>query len=186
MNERMFFADRSEFRKWLQENYDIGKGIWVAFCKTRKMQLLKADEALQEALCFGWIDGQIVSIDEDLYQKRFAPRRKGSQWSDKNKGLIIEMIANGKMTEYGMLAIEQAKRDGTWDAPKGEPITDKQVDTLVGALEGAEIALTNFSKMSPSVQRTYAAFYLDAKKEDTRIKRLANIIERLNENKKPM
>lgn len=186
MDERLFFVDRNEFRIWLQENHSINKGIWVAFSKTSKLKLLKPEEALEEALCFGWIDGQIISIDEDQYQKKFTPRRKGSKWSEKNKGLTKKLIENDMMTEFGILAIEQAKKDGTWDVTKGEPITDEQVDILISALEGADIALANFLKMSPSVRRTYTALYLDAKKEDTRIKRLAKIIERLNENKKPM
>ncbi|PKM49691.1 MAG: hypothetical protein CVV02_14545 [Firmicutes bacterium HGW-Firmicutes-7] len=186
MDERMFFFDRNEFRKWLQENHDRSKGIWVAFSKTSKLKLLKAEEALEEALCFGWIDGQIISIDNEQYQKKYTPRRKGSHWSDKNKGLTDKLLENGMMTEFGIHAIEQAKKDGTWYAPKGEPITDEQVDVLISVLEGVEPALTNFLKMSPSVKRTYAALYLDAKKENTKIKRLSKIIQRLNENKKPM
>lgn len=186
MDERKFFADRNEFRKWLQENHDNYKGIWVVFSKTSKLKLIKAAEALEEALCFGWIDGQIISISEEQYRKKFTPRRKKSKWSDKNKGLVSKLIEKGLMTEFGMHAIEQAKKDGTWDAPKRKPITDEQVGILINALKGKEPALTNFMKMSPSVKRTYTALYLDAKKEDTRIKRLAKIIDRLNENKKPM
>jgi uncharacterized protein YdeI (YjbR/CyaY-like superfamily) len=90
------------------------------------------------------------------------------------------------MTEYGTMAIEQAKRDGTWDLPNREPISDGQIEILTGALQGAEPALSNFTKMPLSVRRTYTAMYLDAKKEETRIRRLERIIERLNENKKPM
>lgn len=186
MEERILFADRNEFRMWLQENHDSHKGIWVVFSKTNKVSSLKAEEALEEALCFGWIDGQLLSIDEDQYQKKFTPRRKGSQWSEKNKKLTKKLIDNETMTEFGILAIEQAKKDGTWDATKGEPITDAQIDMLIDALKGSDLALSNFLKMSPSIRRTYTALYLDAKKEETRIKRLAKIIERLNENKKPM
>jgi uncharacterized protein YdeI (YjbR/CyaY-like superfamily) len=95
-------------------------------------------------------------------------------------------MESGKMTEYGMAAVEQAKKSGAWNAPKAEPISDEQIGLLISALSGSEPALSNFLKMSASVKMTYTALYLDAKKEDTRKRRLQKIIERLNENKKPM
>ncbi|MGD8780920.1 MAG: YdeI/OmpD-associated family protein [Ignavibacteria bacterium] len=186
MEEKMEFVDRNQFRNWLLKNHNESKGIWITFDKTGKIKLLKPNEALEEALCFGWIDGQIKSINEEKYQKKFTPRRKGSRWSEKNKELTKNLIANGNMTEYGLIAIEQAKKDKTWDAKKGEPISDEQVKDFIKLLGGFEPALTNFLKMSPSVKKTYTALYLDAKKEETKIKRLNRIIERLNENKKPM
>ena len=79
-----------------------------------------------------------------------------------------------------------AKKDGRWDKPKPEPIKEEQIEILINALSGSESALSNFIKMSMSVKKTYTALYLDAKKEDTKVKRLKKIIERLNENKKPM
>ncbi len=90
------------------------------------------------------------------------------------------------MAEAGQAAIDQAQKAGTWDNPKPAPISEAQIEGLVQALSGAEKALANFLKMPLSVQRTYTALYLDAKKEETRKKRLEKIIERLNENKKPM
>ena len=90
------------------------------------------------------------------------------------------------MTEYGIMAIEQAKKSGTWDIAKEEPISDSQIEILINALKGTEPALSNFMNMPLSVRRTYTTAYLDSKKEETRIKRLQRIIERLNENKKPM
>ncbi|GAB6109472.1 YdeI/OmpD-associated family protein [Fusibacter bizertensis] len=186
MEEKLTFTDRQDFRKWLEKNHGINKGIWIVFSKTEALQSVNADEALEEALCFGWIDGQILSIDEAQYQKKFTPRRNGSHWSEKNKKLATMLIDNGRMTEFGVMAIEKAKKSGRWDAVKDEKITDEQVNDLIAALQGSELALTNFLKMSPSVKKTYTALYLDAKKEETRIRRLNKIIERLNENKKPM
>ena len=186
MEEKMEFADRNQFRNWLLENHNKSNGIWITFDKTGKIKLLKSNEALEEALCFGWIDGQIKSINEEKYQKKFTPRRKGSRWSERNKELTKNLIANGNMTKYGLIAIERAKKEETWDARKKEPISDEQVKDFIKLLGGFEPALTNFLKMSPSVKKTYTALYLDAKKEETRMKRLNKIIERLNENKKPM
>jgi uncharacterized protein YdeI (YjbR/CyaY-like superfamily) len=90
------------------------------------------------------------------------------------------------MTAAGQAAIAQAQELGTWDKPKAAPISEVQVEVLTDALSGSGMALTNFLNMSASVRRTYTAFYLAAKGEDTRKRRLEQIIERLKENKKPM
>lgn len=186
MEEQLLFTNRLEFRDWLTKNHNDSKGIWLIFSKSDKLKSLKPDEALEEALCFGWIDGQLKSIDETKYLKKFTPRRKGSRWSEKNRGLAAKLIEAGKMTEKGFAAIEQAKSDGTWDIPNAEPISDEQIAILAEALNNSEPAFSNFQKMSRSVRVTYTAHYLSAKSDTTRKRRLEQIAGRLNENKKPM
>ena len=186
MAEEVMFSDQEEFREWLLENHNISKGIWLVFSKVNELKALKPGEALEEALCFGWIDGQIKSLSDEKYLKKFTPRTKDSKWSYTNRALASRLIECGRMTEHGLSAIEQAKSRGAWDAPGRAPVADNQVEVLINALQGADLALANFLKMPPSVKRTYTALYLDAKKEETRIKRLEKIIERLNANKKPM
>lgn len=186
MDEMLSFSDRKAFRNWLVKHYDRSDGIWLVFSKTRAVESIKAQEALEEALCFGWIDGQMNRISAEQYQKKFTPRRKKSKWSEKNKTLARQLIESGQMTAHGIQTIEQAKKDGMWDAPKKIPITAEQVAILLEALEGREPARTHFMNMSLSVRQTYTALYLDAKKEETRIKRLEKITERLNDNLKPM
>lgn len=158
----------------------------MVFGKTGKMITIKPDEALEEALCFGWIDGQIKSIDDEKYMKKFTPRRGKSVWSDRNKGLANILIETGRITESGMRAIERAKAKGCWDTPKSEPFSEKQIQILVKAISGDEQALTNFLRMPQSAQKTYTQLYLDAKKEETKKNRLEHIIQRLHDNKKPM
>ncbi len=186
MEEQLLFADREAFRQWLFKNHHINKGFWMVFGKGGKIKTLKPDEALEEALCFGWVDGLIKRLDEEKYVKKFSPRRKVSNWSERNKEIVNRLLKEGKITEYGMKAIEEAKKNGTWDAPKREPVSDEQIEILTGALKGVEPALTNFLKMPLSVRRTYTGYYLDAKKEAVRTNRLNNIIRRLNANKRPM
>jgi uncharacterized protein YdeI (YjbR/CyaY-like superfamily) len=186
MEEHILFADRENFRRWLIKNHATHKGFWIVLGKGKKLKNIKPDEALEEALCFGWIDGLIKSIDDTKYIKKFSPRRKGSNWSTRNREIATQLIKSGKMAEHGIKTIEEAKRTGAWDKPKREPVLDSQVEILVKAINGAEPAFSNFLKMPPSVRKTYTAFYLDAKKEEARINRLKKIIERLNENKKPM
>lgn len=186
MDEKKLFPGKDEFREWLFINHNLSEGVWLVFGKSGRLKTLTPDEALDEALCFGWIDGQLRSIDDSRYLKKFTPRRKGSKWSEKNRNTVSRLVEEGRMTAHGIAAVERAKNDGTWDSPDRERVPDSQVEILIRALQGAEPALSNFMKMPPSVKRTYTAHYLDAKKEETRIKRLQQIIGRLNENKKPM
>ncbi len=185
-DDQLEFENRASFRKWLEKNHRNSHGIWLVLGKGDKLKTLKANEALEEALCFGWIDGQLQSLGAEKYLKRFTPRTKRSVWSERNRKLAQKLTAEGTMTAAGQAAIAQAKEVGSWDQPKPEPISEVQVRGLTEALSGTGKALTNFLNMSPSVRKTYTGFYLSAKKEDTRKKRLAQIIERLRENKKPM
>ena len=88
MSAIMEFADRKEFRQWLSDHYLSNAGVWLLFGKAGGPKTIKASEALEEALCFGWIDGQMQSIDDKTYKKYFSLRRKNSKWSDKNKALV--------------------------------------------------------------------------------------------------
>lgn len=91
MSEKYSFKTREDFRQWLLSNYMQDNGIWIIFDKTIKKNILKASEALEEALCFGWVDGQMKSIDQNNYMKYFVKRRKNSKWSEKNKKLATEL-----------------------------------------------------------------------------------------------
>lgn len=186
MAEQLQFPDRASFREWLQANQAREEGIWLVFGKAGRTRTLSPDEALAEALCFGWIDGQIRSIDESSYMKRFTPRRQGSQWSARNRRLAAGLIADGLMTEHGLKAIERAKQGGTWEVPGAERPSEEEVAELATALAGRELALANLLAMPPSVRRTYAGHYLSAKTDDTRRRRLEQIAARLEENKRPM
>ena len=182
----MRFSTGAEFRAWLAQNHSSNRGIWMVFGKEGKLATIARGAALEEALCFGWIDGQIKSVDESSYLVRLTPRREGSTWSEKNRGLAAKLTEQGRMAESGLAAITRAKKRGTWNVARPEPLGGGQVAMLAKAMEGRERALSNFQKMSPSVQKTYAAHYLAAKAEETRKRRLEQIIARLNENKKPM
>jgi len=186
MEEQLLFSNREEFRQWLSENHGTNPGIWLILGKPGKLKTVKADEALEEALCFGWIDGLIKSIDDTRYVKKFSRRRKGSKWSVKNRETAEQLVNQGKMAAPGLAAIEEAKKSGNWDLPERETASDDQIKILIEAINGVEPALSNFLNMPMSIRRTYTMFYLDAKKQDTRIRRLDKIIGRLNENKGPM
>jgi uncharacterized protein YdeI (YjbR/CyaY-like superfamily) len=184
--DQRVFADRESFRRWLVQHHARSPGIRLVLGKTARVQTLSANDALEEALCFGWIDGQLQSIDAHRYLKRFARRRDQSVWSERNRKIAAKLVEQGSMAAAGHAAIARAKVNGTWNRPRPAPISEAQVTVLAEALAGTGKALANFLNMPPSVRRTYAAVYLDAKKDDTRKRRLATIIARLKQNKKPM
>lgn len=186
MSEIMEFSSRDYFRKWLSDNCLSSAGIWLLFGKSGGPETITAGEALEEALCFGWIDGQMKSIDDKTYKKYFSLRRKNSKWSDKNKALAEKLEKQGIMTDYGRIKIEEAKKNGQWNAPKPQEITDEHIDSLSDILKEYEPAYTNFLSMSVSVKKTYTKAYLDAKTDAGREKRLSWMIDRLNKNLKPM
>ena len=186
MSDIMQFADREDFRKWLNDNCLSEDGIWLLFGKAGGPKTIKAAEALEEALCFGWIDGQMQSIDDKTYKKYFSLRRENSKWSEKNKALVKRLEERGLMTDHGRKKIEEAKKNGQWDAPKPAEITEEDISRLSELLKEYEPAFTNFQAMSPSVKKTYTRAYLDAKTDTGREKRIAWMVDRLNKNLKPM
>ena len=186
MGDILEFGGREEFRKWLGEHCLSEDGVWLLFGKASGPKTIKAGEALEEALCFGWIDGQMQSIDEKTYKKYFSMRRGNSKWSEKNKALVKKLEDQGLMTDFGRKKIEEAKQNGQWDAPGPAEITEDQIACVSALLEGHEPACANFRAMPPSVRKTYTRAYFDAKTDAGREKRFAWMVDRLNKNLKPM
>lgn len=117
---------RVDFRSWLSENRQSCEGVWLLFGKIKGLPALKASEALEEALCYGWTDGLMKKINEDPYKKYFAARRSNSKWPIKNKELVESLESRGLMTDLGRIETEGAKKNGQWDlATKPSGITDE-------------------------------------------------------------
>ncbi len=186
MAQDMMFADRASFRQWLFENCPSGEGVWLVFGKPGGPKTVSPGDALEEALCFGWIDGQIRSIDDASYAKYFAQRRVKSEWSAKNIALVEKLEAAGKMTEFGRAKVEEAKREGRYQPKERLEITKEHVDEFAEKIKGFDAAYANFMAMSPSVQRTYTGYSLDTKSDEAAKRRLEKIVDRLNRNLKPM
>lgn len=185
-SRELIFKTRALFREWLESEGTTSDGVWLIFSKTDTLKTLSAHEALEEALCFGWIDGQMQSIGNDRYKKYFSHRRRKSNWSNKNKELTHQLIEKGLMTQQGFDAISCAKQNGEWENSKRNSASEEQIAAFRRLIEPHEPAYTNLSAMSDSVQRTYTLFYHDAKSDKTRQARLEKIIDRLNKNLKPM
>ncbi len=186
MEEELTFDNREAFRQWLQEHGQHSGGVWLLFGKSGGPKTLKAGEALEEALCFGWIDGQMQRVDEKRYRKYFAPRRRGSKWSAKNRALAESLEKRGLMTDFGRERIREARKNGQWDAPDPMAVTEEQMAQVAALLEGHEPACANFLAMPLSVRKTYTRAYFDARTETGRAKRLAWLTDRLHKNLRPM
>jgi uncharacterized protein YdeI (YjbR/CyaY-like superfamily) len=112
------FATAGEWRVWLEQNHAIAEDVWLMIYKARSATpSVTLQQAMQEAICFGWIDSSMQPIDGERYALRFTPRRKTSNWSERNKGWAARLIEEGRMTEAGLAKIEEAKRNGRWDSP---------------------------------------------------------------------
>jgi len=172
---------RSTWRGWLAKNHDSATEIWVIFQKkSTGRQPLSLDAAVEEALCYGWIDGLLKSQDDQSYALRFTPRRKGSGWSESNLRRVRGLIADGKMTPAGMAAL-----DPKW--LKGEPSPRRYAQRLSPDLErslkGDKEAWAGFLRLPPSHQRMVVAHVMEAKRESTRERRLAGLAAKLRSGK---
>jgi uncharacterized protein YdeI (YjbR/CyaY-like superfamily) len=186
MPEQLIFKNRAAFRTWLQKNYARPKGLWLVFGKNKAVETLTPEEALEEALCFGWIDGLIKRVDEARYVKFFSPRRTKSNWSEKNKMTAEKLVRSGRMASPGRQAVERAKRDGSWDGRRKRIMKPEDIDLFARLVAANPQAATNFQKMPQSVKKQFTGFYLDAKQEATRRRRLEKLIGLLEQNKRPM
>jgi uncharacterized protein YdeI (YjbR/CyaY-like superfamily) len=187
IGKRASFKNRDDWRAWLAQNHARATELWLVFYKKNSGKRgVSYDEAVEEALCFGWIDGVVKGIDDEKYATRFSPRRCGSIWSESNKRRVAKMIAQGRMTEIGLAKIHEAKRNGrsVWDkATRRANVTDIPRE-LKQALAANKQAQRNFDALAPSQKRMYIYMITDAKKEETRQRRIQTAIRMLKENKK--
>lgn len=174
--EPTFFAGAAEFRRWLEENSTTAAELIVGFYKTGSGRpSLTWPESVDEALCFGWIDGVRKRIDDASYLIRFSPRRPGSVWSAVNIASAQRLIAAGRMTPAGMAAFEARKenKSGIYSYEQRRAKLEEPYNTL---LQQNEAAWNFFQSQPPSYRKGASWFILSAKQEATRMKRLAKLI----------
>jgi uncharacterized protein YdeI (YjbR/CyaY-like superfamily) len=167
---------RAEWRAWLAANHERPDGVWlISQKKSSGKPGVPYPEAVEEALCFGWIDSKATRLDEERYMQTFTPRRKKSVWSALNKRRIDALVADGLMTPAGMAKIEEAKRDGSWTALDGIDALTVPPD-FQRALDDNPDAATTFATFTPSQVKQVLFFIESAKRPETRAKRIAGII----------
>jgi uncharacterized protein YdeI (YjbR/CyaY-like superfamily) len=173
---------RQEWRDWLVENYNKSSGIWfVYFKKHTKKPFVTYDEAVEEALCFGWIDSIPRKFDDERSKLLYTPRKPKSVWSKPNKERVERLITNGLMTEIGLQKIENAKLDGSWDALNASDDLEIQED-LLRAFEAKNVAFENFDKFPNGVKKAILSWIYGAKTAETRAKRVAETVSMAEKN----
>jgi uncharacterized protein YdeI (YjbR/CyaY-like superfamily) len=178
----LFFETPKEWRKWLHANHAKSNGVWLRFYKkgAGKKSVVYA-EALDEALCYGWIDGQSKRLDDEAYVQRFTPRRAKSIWSKRNRDHVARLEKEGRMHDAGRAEVERAKADGRWDAAYDSPSNMELPEDFVKALAKNKKAKAFLATLNRA--NTYAiAFRLHhAKKPETRARRIETFIAKLAE-----
>jgi uncharacterized protein YdeI (YjbR/CyaY-like superfamily) len=182
----ILFNNRSEWRDWLKENHKTKSEIWLVYYKKHvQKKSVRYEEAVEEALCFGWIDSQVKRIDDERYKQRYTPRRDDSNWSANNKARVKKLIKQGLMTQAGLDKIEIAKRNKSWDILTEIEEEMYVPDDLATALSENPTAMKNYNNLAPSQKKQYLWWLKTAKRAETRDKRIKDIVLRLEANIKP-
>jgi len=184
ITEKLHVTNRDDWRAWLRKNHDTEKEVWLIHYKrhTGKPRI-PYDDAVEEALCFGWIDSLVKKIDDEKFARKFTPRKDKSKWSEANKKRATKMIKEGKMKKAGLAKIREARNNGEWfrTAPvKKEPEIPAYIRKAFAANEKA---LDNFNNLANSYKRQLVGWITSAKKEETRKRRLTEAVQLLGENK---
>jgi uncharacterized protein YdeI (YjbR/CyaY-like superfamily) len=175
--KRVTVRSRAQWRHWLEVNHESTPGIWlVTYKKNSGKPYVAYDDVVEEALCFGWIDGLKRPLDEKQTMLHVSPRRLKSVWSRVNKERVERLVANGLMMASGLEKIERAQRDGSWDYLQDTDALEVPED-LAAALADQPGFRTAFDALSESWRRRLLHFLKDAKGADTRKKRIAQIFE---------
>jgi uncharacterized protein YdeI (YjbR/CyaY-like superfamily) len=180
------FASRKAWEAFLNGQHATSEGLWLKIAKKGSgIESVSYDQAVEVALCYGWIDGQVRKFNEDHYLQRFTPRRPRSKWSKVNRKKAMELIERGEMRAAGLREVERAKADGRWDAAYDSPRTATVPADLLRELEKNEQARKFFYELDG--RNRYAILYQiqDAKKPETREKRIAKYVAMLTEQEKP-
>lgn len=186
LDEALVFNNRDEWRAWLQNHHRTTKGVWLLhYKKEAKKSYLNHIEAVEEALCYGWIDSKLKKIDKERFILKYSPRKQKSVWSKINKDKAETLIRSGKMTRAGLKKIEEAKAHGLWDVAYSNKVKERIPSDLKQALQADSIAWSNFQHFANSYRNMYCGWVKAAKTKATRKHRIDIVVDRSRCNKKP-
>jgi uncharacterized protein YdeI (YjbR/CyaY-like superfamily) len=172
-------ASRKAWRAWLETHHASSSGVWLVYAKKHTgIPSLTYNDAVEEALCFGWIDSLVHPIDERLYRQVFTPRKPKSVWSALNRGRVARMIKARQMTPAGMAMVKLAKESATWEALKHVEDLLPPPD-LKKALNANSAAKKNWSRCPPGLRKTLLFWLYNVKRPETRAPRIAAIVDRV-------
>ena len=179
------FATPKAFNSWLKKNHAKAGGIWLRFYKKHSgIKTITYGEALDEALCFGWIDSIVNKYDEKSYIQKFSPRRSRSVWSKRNREHVARLTKEGRMSAAGRRQVDAAKKDGRWDAAYDSPENMKVPDEFMRLLKKNKRAYDFYRTLNRANKYAVGYRLQTAKKEETRRKRMNAIIQMFSAGKK--
>lgn len=185
MEKTLYVSTRKDWRKWLEANHAKKKEIWLIYFKkhTGKPRI-PYDDAVEEALCFGWIDSIVKRIDDERFMQKFTPRREKSAWSALNKKRALRLIRRGEMTEAGLALVDEAKKSGAWKNAVSRSTAPAMPADLKKALAANRRAHELWGALAPSRRKLFIGWIEDAKRDDTRSRRIVKTIEQILGDKK--
>ncbi len=184
-NQQLYFKDAASWRRWLQENHLNDITVWLVFYKkTSGSTTMKYEDALDEALCFGWIDSIIKKIDDEKYVRKFTRRKQNSKWSELNKKRAEVLIDKKKMTAYGLSFIYFAKKNGQWYKDNSPKISFDIPVEFEAALNKDSKANDYFKRLAPTYRKQFIGWITTAKQVGTRRKRISESIKLLSRGEK--
>ena len=185
LTDTLKVTSRAQWRAWLQTHHKREAGVWLLSSKRRTGRAaIPYADAIEEALCFGWIDSNVMRVDDDTSARRFTPRRPGSEWSALNKRRVRKLIDQGKITPAGLAAFEAPSRPIDRLSPRDAPL--EPPPDLARAIAKNKGARRNFERFPPSAKRLYVAWVLNARKPETRARRIAEAVQRIANNEKTL
>ena len=184
ISETLYVTNRRDWRKWLEKNHKEKKEIWLTYYKKHtKKPTIPYDDAVEEALCFGWIDSTVKRIDDEKYVQRYTPRKLNSIWSQKNIARVKKMIKEEKMTNFGLKKYDHGMKNNLQVPPDNKNLIIPK--DFLTSIKKEPTAYKNFSNIAKSYKKMYIHWINNAKKDETRKRRIDKTIKLLKENNKP-
>jgi uncharacterized protein YdeI (YjbR/CyaY-like superfamily) len=182
----IYISERDDWRDWLAENHDASPGVWLIYYKKHTgIARIAYDDAVEEALCFGWIDSTVRRLDNQRYAQKFVPRRPKSNWSSHNRARAEKLMASGAMAKPGLKKIEAARETGAWDRALEDRVDRPVPPELERVLAADPKAAAEFARLAPTARKYLINWISGAKRQETRDRRAAKAVDRMREGKNP-
>ncbi len=183
--KHVYMKTRGEWRDWLRRHHDQSTGIWLVFYKKHTGKpSLEYDAAVEEALCFGWIDSIIKKVDEEKYVRKLTPRKPDSRWSELNKRRIRKLTRQGLMAEVGLARVAEAKQSGLWEKADRPEISLELPQAFKEALAKSKKARVFFEQLAPSYRKQFIGWIAMAKRQETKDRRIREAMALLERGEK--
>jgi len=182
----VYFSERQDWRDWLSAHHADSPGVWLIYFKKHTgTPRVAYEDAVEEAICFGWIDSTVRRLDNQRYAQKFVPRRVRSNWSGHNRRRAEGLMESGAMTPAGMEKIEEARQNGAWEKALADRVDRPVPPELKKALAADKKAAAEFRRLAPAQRKYFVAWVAEAKKSETRVRRADKAIQMLLTGKRP-